>query len=215
MGHKAVKMHAAASRARKKAQQSEPVKLSDSESPADIELSGSESPAAVKHSNMVNDDFAAIEVSHYLKDSELQLDRLTNMHISRLPRLRLARPTDQLSPKSVQHRPNHRPEKSLPVNLGSLRPNYRSTTNQPTNMHRQLLVFANTLHMKILQMISRTTNTDTIAKKVTGVMNVPTGKLTKKSKAKAKQMAVEIRSDSDDNDDNSDSAKELEGKYIP
>ena len=87
MGRKAVKMRAAACRARKKAQQSEPVKLSDSESPTDIKLSGSESPAAVEHSNMVNDDFTAIEVSHYLKDSELQLDRLTNTHISQLPRL--------------------------------------------------------------------------------------------------------------------------------
>ena len=72
MGRKAVKMHTTASRARKKAQRSEPVELSDSESPADIELSGSESPAAVEHSNVVNDDFAAIEVSHYLKDLELQ-----------------------------------------------------------------------------------------------------------------------------------------------
>ena len=74
MGRKAVKMRTAASRARKKAQQSEPVQLSD-ESPTDIELSGSESPAAVEHSNAVNDDFAAIaatEVSHYLKDLELQ-----------------------------------------------------------------------------------------------------------------------------------------------
>jgi hypothetical protein len=35
--------------------------------------------------------------------------------------------------------------------------------------------------------LTTTTNTDTIAKKVTGVMNVPTGKLTKKSEAKAKQ----------------------------
>ena len=68
MGRKAVKMHTAASRARKRAQQSESVQLSDSESSADIGLSGSESPAAVEHSNVVNDDFAAIaatEVSHY------------------------------------------------------------------------------------------------------------------------------------------------------
>ena len=72
MGHKAVKMHAAASMVRKKAQQYEPVELSNSESPTDIKLSGPESPAAVKPSNVVNDDFTAIEVSHHLKDLELQ-----------------------------------------------------------------------------------------------------------------------------------------------
>ena len=69
MGHKAVKMHTAASRSRKKAKKSEPINLSDPESPADIKLSGSESFAAVKQSNVVNDDFAVIantEVSHYL-----------------------------------------------------------------------------------------------------------------------------------------------------
>ena len=56
-------MRATASRARKKAQQSEPVKLSDPEFPADIELSGSESTTAVKHSNMANDDFAAVTIT--------------------------------------------------------------------------------------------------------------------------------------------------------
>jgi hypothetical protein len=63
--------------------------------------------------------------------------------------------------------------------------------------------------------LTTTTNTDTIVKKVSGVMIVPTGKLAMKSKAKAKQRAVEVRSDLDDNDDNSNSAEELEGKYIP
>ena len=60
--------------------------------------------------------------------------------------------------------------------------------------------------------LTTTTNTDAIA---TGVMNVSTGKLAQKSKvAKAKQRAVEVRSNSDD-DDTDDSAEELEGKYIP
>jgi hypothetical protein len=71
MGRKAAKTRAAASRAKKKAQQSELVELSDSkypdidsDSPANIDLSGSEAPAAVELSN---DDFTAIaitEVSH-------------------------------------------------------------------------------------------------------------------------------------------------------
>jgi hypothetical protein len=55
-----------------------------------------------------------------------------------------------------------------------------------------------------------TSNTDTIAKKVTDVMNVRTGKLAKKSRAKAKQ-PVEVR----DLDDNDSSAEEPEGKCIP
>ena len=55
-----------------------------------------------------------------------------------------------------------------------------------------------------------TSNTGTIAKKVTDVTNVCMGKLTKKSRAKAKR-PVEV-SDLDDNDDNDSSAEEPEGK---
>jgi hypothetical protein len=55
--------------------------------------------------------------------------------------------------------------------------------------------------------------TDVIMKKVA---NTTTGKLTKKSKAIAKQKVVEVGSDSDgkDSSDDSDSAEEPKGKYI-
>jgi hypothetical protein len=79
MGRKAVKMRTAASRAKKKAQVTEPVGLHDiadielsdtAASPADIELSDTEaSPADIEQGSNT------IEVSHYLKDLQPQTCR--------------------------------------------------------------------------------------------------------------------------------------------
>lgn len=93
MGRKAVKMRTAASRARKKAQVTEPVGLHDIASPeielsdttashADIELTdtaASPSPADIEFSDTVTspdiEHSDTIEVSHYLKDLQPQTCR--------------------------------------------------------------------------------------------------------------------------------------------
>ena len=230
MGHKAVKMRTAASRARKKAQQSEPVQLSD-ESPTDIELSGSESPAAVEHSNAVNDDFAAIaatEVSHYLKNLELQthqcahhqLTSKTATHKTHQPGV-TRKGTAQAASQARKRITCESGEPEAPLQVHK-KPTCKSA-QAVASLCQRLAHEDSTDDLEELPAVDEydetqesdgelTTNTDAIP---TGVMNVSTGKLAEKSKvAKGKQRAVE-RSDSDNNKDTDDSAEEPEGKYIP
>lgn len=224
MGRKAVKMRTAASRARKKAQRSEPVELSDSESPADINLSGSESPAAVE-SDVVDDDFAVIattEVSHYLKDLELR----THQHAHQLTSKTVTRKTRQPARKDTAQAPSQarkkstcesgEPEAPLQVRNKPTRKSAQAVASLCQRLAREdsaddleELPAADEYDETQESDVAVTSNTDAIA---TGV-STASGKLAEKSKvAKGKHTAVKVRN-SDDNDTD-DSAEEVEGKYL-
>jgi hypothetical protein len=208
MGRKAVKMRTAASRARKKAQRSEPVELSDSESPADIELSGAESSAAVEHSNVVNDDFASIvttEVSHYLKDLELQTHQHAHQSTSKTMTRKTRQPavtrkgTAQARKKSSCDSESGEPEAPLQARNKPARKSAQAVASLCQRLAREdsaddleELPAVDEYDETQDSDVALTTNTDAIA---TGV-------------SKGKQRAVEVvRNDSDDNDDTDDSAE--------